>query len=84
MEDGNVLFDCTHVGKHIKRQLFVEFTFLKRDQQQKDALCYGVRFILLQLLQQTNKQLFGSAGLENHKEHCQVSRSVINLFSFSY
>lgn len=45
----------------------VLFTFLKRAQQQTEALCYGDRVILLQLLQQANQQLFGTACLESQK-----------------
>lgn len=44
------------------------FTLLQRVQQKVEALCCGVRVIVLQLLQQANQQLFGSAGLENHNK----------------
>lgn len=74
-----------------KGQLHAAFTFLKRDQQEKDALRYDIRVILLQLLQQPNEQLFGSTHLKA-QEHRQiamltkamldslVNNSVINQF----
>lgn len=55
-----------------KRQLHAAFTFLKRDQQEKDALRYDIRVILLQLLQQPNEQLFGSTHLKA-QEHRQIA-----------
>lgn len=70
------------------------FTFLKRDQQEKDALCCGIWVILLQLLQQPNEKLFGSTHLEP-REHRQIALptkatlessvkiSIVNLFNQS-
>lgn len=58
----------------------VLFTFLKRAQQQTEALCYGYRVILLQLLQQANQQLFGTACLESRKMNfLAISIWIIHL-----